>query len=199
LERSDCQLTRLRIEDGGVSRTALVQHFAKCESRHQYQNLIGRQLRLEVQRARGGFDSTGTRDGGVWAVDLADASSTPIEIVPGGTPLSNFGTGRGPFHVSETGRTVTSTVGSRSRSRIDVIETSTLSLRANLDNDVIYGLGDDVALVPRSGAAALVNLVTGHEAWTFATGPEATTSVLGVLVGAREAFVSYSKDGSLHV
>jgi hypothetical protein len=93
------------------------------------------------------------RDGGIWAVDLADVNSTPIAIVAPGEDLSRFVGGltveRLPFLVSLSERTLASTVGGGGGYRTDIIDTAELSLRAQLQGDTAIGVSDSVAIVRR--------------------------------------------------
>jgi hypothetical protein len=135
-------------------------------------------------------DSSHTVDGGVWAVDVSSPDSVPKEIVPGGTKLSKYGDGaqRAPFEVSLTHKTVVSLVGAYGTAHADIIDVGTLTLRATLENEIVYAIGDEVVVVGRPGGMALLDMATGAQRWTLQLG-----TVYSAIVGATDVFVSASR------
>ena len=143
-----------------------------------------------------GTTELGTIDGGVFELNLEDPSSTPQVVVAGGVRLASFDppAGRGPFHLSSTARTLSSTLGSGTSSSTDIIDVATATLRLAVRDQLVFAVGDDVLVARRETDLAILDF-SGHQLASVSLGPSSPSTVYGVMLTADQVFVEFSSDG----
>jgi hypothetical protein len=139
-------------------------------------------------------------DGGVWAVDLADAHSVPAAIIPPTDLDVAYGhAARGAPHLTDRGRAVITQIQGITGQATDIIDLNSLTVRQRLED--AYGLEviDGVALVmpvhgdpDRAQRIRLVDLATGD-----ALGPGVRTkAVWWSVAGTKEVYVQHAAEGT---
>lgn len=135
------------------------------------------------------------RDGGIWAVDLS-TQAAPVEVLPGGQDLSTFSESsnaeRTPFTVSQSGETISSTVGGELGARTDFIDVNGLKVRGTLD-DIVVGVTDEVAITYTGGSQkhlTAISIDSGNELWRYPTAndPDLLLYTSSVTLDAELAF-----------
>jgi hypothetical protein len=99
-------------------------------------------------------------DGGIWTLDLAIADDKARSVLPAGADIHSYGANaeRAPLAASPTGRTVASRVGGFDGTRADIIDVRSLSIRSQLEANVVT-LTDEVAVVYPSDQPSRIDAV----------------------------------------
>lgn len=141
-------------------------------------------------------------DGGVWAIDLSVADSTPVQVIAASNLAEKYGSGavRGFVRLTDQGRSAVSLIQSSTDRATDIIDVASLSLRQTLDNAYAYEVAGNAALViplhgdsgQDAGRMRLIDLASGAD-----IGPGVKTDeVAWAYTGEREIYVQYAAGGT---